>query len=761
MKKSITLFICLLLSIGLTYGASIVHGKISDKINGKPLSGVNIYLLKSKTGIISLPDGSYNLELKSGTYQIKFSYLGYENIIRTIHITDDENIELNIQMISSVMSMDELVVTASRIPEYLLEIPGRIEVISLREIRADAAKSVDELLTQTSGVIVDRSMGIFGKSVVSIRGIVGGEQGRILVLQNGIPINKSDGGSVNWNRINVNNIQKIEIFKGPGSSIYGSNAMGGVINIITKKNTQKGIHGFSTIDYGTYNTFSQNVSIGGKLSEGVKGIYWNLSANNRSSDGYINVPDSLIDETIIESSLKEKSIQALIAYDFDENNNLEFEYNFYDDARGQGIKIQTEQIREHDTHFLKGKWQGTKGIFSWNLSAFYQYENYLTIREKLKNDEYSRWDVDSKRKDLGAFVNAIIELNRHRITFGSDYKVGKVDGADVYQTSTDLVHNMGKMNNFALYIQDKYALTENLKITAGIRFDMIKFYDGEFSIQGMTQTTSFMESFIGRLEDHNWTSFTPKAAIHYNINHKLSTYIAWSNGFRAPTLDDLSRSGLISGGFKEANPNLGPETVNSIEWGINMNLNSKLRIMPGIYFMKGQDFMYYLRTGEFVFGGRKPVLRKENITEVSLMGIDIDIKYRINNNLNIYANYTYTKSEINKFDDQPELEGKSLTYTPKHMTNAGFSFEHKIANLSVNFHYQDKRYKDDENEEILDAYSTIDAKIWKEFNFENISWLKSLNLSIDANNLMNKTYLVHNDQISMGRFITGSVTLFF
>lgn len=223
----------------MTYGSGVVHGKIADKTSGNTLSGVNVRLLNTNKGASSDQDGNYKIELESGIQLIEFSYVGYENILRTINIKDRNSIELNIQMISTVLSIDELVVTASRIPEYMTEIPGRIEVVSLKDIKATSAKSVDELLTQTSGVIVDRSLGIFSKSVVGIRGIAGGEQGRILVLQNGVPINKTDGGSVNWNRINVNDIQKIEIFKGPGSSIYGSNAMGGVINILTKKNTLK------------------------------------------------------------------------------------------------------------------------------------------------------------------------------------------------------------------------------------------------------------------------------------------------------------------------------------------------------------------------------------------------------------------------------------------------------------------------------------------------------------------------------------------
>jgi len=190
---------------------------------------------------------------------------------------------------------------------------------------------------------------------------------------------------------------------------------------------------------------------------------------------------------------------------------------------------------------------------------------------------------------------------------------------------------------------------------------------------------------------------------------------------------------------------------------MNIKLGDKLKLMPGIYYMKGEDFMYYLATGEKIFGGRKDVLQKQNISEVSIFGADLNLKYQFNDKLSLYANYTYTNSEIKKFDDQPELEGKSLTYTPDHMVNAGFNFEHNIANFSLNFHYQDKRFRDDENEEILADYATFDAKIWKEVSMKNLK----LNIYLDVNNLMDHTYMVHDDQISMGRFITLGTSLKF
>jgi iron complex outermembrane receptor protein len=760
MKKPILCLLSILLFMNVVVRAEKIYGKITDKTSGKKLTGVNITVNHGEKGSSSDQQGNYNLLLDKGTYQIVFSHVGYEDYVLFIH-TNKKNHEYNINLIPKNLSVEEVVITASRTAEYKTEVPGRIDVISPKAIGASAAQNADNLLSQTSGITVDRSMGIFGKSVVSIRGVTGSEQGRVLVMQNGIPINKTDGGSVNWNRFMVNNIEKIEVFKGPGSSIFGSNAMGGVINIITTKNLDNGINGMAGLDYGTYNTFGQKISLNGKLNEGQKGFYWDLNAFNRNSDGYITLIEKAMDEYTIKSGLKEKGINVRIGYDVSKHNLIELEYNFYDDKRGQGEKIKEEQTRDHDTHYLRAHWKAGSGFLKWNISTYFQHEDYLSVREKQKKGKYSKWYVDSNRDDLGIIANFTAQINRHHISFGGDFRLGKVNGADVYKTSTDIVHNLGKMNNVAFYFQDKISIIEKLKLTVGGRLDFVKFYDGAFFIDEMTNITSNMENLAGNFDNNNWKAFTPKAAIHYNFTPSTNTYFSYSQGFRAATLDDLCRSGWISGGFKIANPNLGPEKIYSYEWGMNIQLNSKLSILPSVYYMIGKDFLYYLNTDKKM--GKRFIRQKQNITEVEIYGFDLDVKYKLNSQFSTYTNYTYNHSKIKKFDQNTDLVGKALTYTPKHMVNAGFIWKNKIINSSVNFHYQDKRYSDDANkdENILDDYATFDFKVWKKIQLSIENEKMYFEFSASVNNVFNKTYLIHKEDISMGRFIMTSVKFFF
>lgn len=101
---------------------------------------------------------------------------------------------------------------------------------------------------------------------VSIRGLAGDEQGRTLVLFDGIPINTSDEGSVNWNSIHIDNVQRIEVFKGPGSSLYGNSAMGGVINIISKRPVSPFSLNTSG-SYGSLNTWKTDLGLSSRIND--------------------------------------------------------------------------------------------------------------------------------------------------------------------------------------------------------------------------------------------------------------------------------------------------------------------------------------------------------------------------------------------------------------------------------------------------------------------------------------------------------------
>ncbi|MEX1312607.1 MAG: TonB-dependent receptor plug domain-containing protein, partial [Desulfotignum sp.] len=234
--------------------------------------------------------------------------------------------------------LEEVVVTATRFLTEKDRVPGRITVITADDIKNTPFERVDELLQQVSGLQSTRTDGIFELSPqVIMRGLGGNVPGRTLVLIDGTPASTGDTGNMRWNRLNLADIERIEVFKGPGSSIYGSNAMGGVINIITKR-PEKPFSGNVSAGYGTFDTKQGAVRLGGRQA-GDQGFYGQIAATGLESDGYTSLTEKSRDyDNRIDRFVEEFNVSAKLGYDFDDASSLELGYAYYDDRRGEGYK---------------------------------------------------------------------------------------------------------------------------------------------------------------------------------------------------------------------------------------------------------------------------------------------------------------------------------------------------------------------------------------------------------------------------------------
>ncbi|MBC8174742.1 MAG: TonB-dependent receptor, partial [Candidatus Marinimicrobia bacterium] len=384
-----------------TLSQTTITGRVIDSKTDQLLSGANIVLVGADLGTTSNKEGQYQLSIaEPGEYVLRVSFIGYKEAVRNLSLGQNQKLTVNIQLRPTILRGDIVLVTATKTERRLSEIPGRVEVITQEELKSLPSQKLDDVLKYSSGLNVHRTSGIFEiRPVVSLRGVSGDEPGRTLVLVNGVPINKSDTGVANWNRINVNNIKQVEIFKGAGSSLYGNNAMGGVINIITQTPVEK-FSGGANVSYGTYNTLSTNFNLSMRKNDK---LYFDVDGFYRRSDGYIDLPDTLKTEYTVPLFLDEKGISAQMGFDLNPATSVKVLYDYYDDKRGEGEKIEEVdgKHRHFDTHFFQGKFTRRRENSKYELNGFYQYENYLRVDERITKGEYQKFDVASDRVDKG------------------------------------------------------------------------------------------------------------------------------------------------------------------------------------------------------------------------------------------------------------------------------------------------------------------------------------------------------------------------
>jgi iron complex outermembrane receptor protein len=655
--------------------------------------------------------------------------------------------------------LPEVVITATRTPLNPEDFPGRVEIISKVQLESVPANNIDDLLKDATGIEIGRTNGIFSKNAsVTLRGLNGSY--RSLILVDGIPINKSDGGSVNWNRLSAGNVDRIEVVEGPGSALYGGNAMSGTINIITKEPA----HRFETsasLLAGSFGTLGASVFAGGKAKK--NGFSWSVNSFARRGDGYNTAPDSIRDSTDVPIYLKEFSLGGRLAYQFKSGGKLSLDLNYYDDERGDGFKAFEGGYNKFTTGNIHLDYKAN--ILGWTatIAGFYQAEDFQNLKESLKYDKnppyaytgYSLYESAALRVDKGLWMSFTRRLHpNHNVTFGSDLKLGSVKGADTYYTSTDIIHNEGKMDILAFFVQDEISMYKNrLRGIIGLRYDAARFSDASFSIEEPTSISDFMTGLTGPYENSNWQALSPKLSLLYVLRQDQRIYFAYGHGFRPPILDDMCRNRNISKGFKLANPVLRPENMDNFELGGNFKLWKKISLKPTVYYSIGRDFNYFVNTGDSLMAGNKlkPILKRQNVAGVEIFGFQLYMTAELPQGLFFTFNYAHNTGTITSFDittaGTPDLSGNSLVETAPNVVYSSLRWENKWVNLRLGFQFVDASWYDDENTTKNPSYQTFDFKAWRHIS-------KAWAVSAGVQNLMNNEYLDNQGTLGLPRYLS-------
>jgi vitamin B12 transporter len=620
---------------------------------------------------------------------------------------------------------------------------NRVEIISDKELEKIPGNSIDEKISVlTSAVNISRLNDIYSyKSVVSLMGMPSNEQGRTLILLDSIALNNSATGGVNWNMLSLEDIDHIEIYKGPSSFVYGSNAMSGVINIVTKKPQSKKQ---LIASYGSNDTFLISPKVEGKIKNNAISI----GGSHFESDGYISNPNP--DQYTSKLYLRENSAFGRV-YSNTEYGNLDLYFLSYSGIRGEGSRIETAKgvSRQFDNYIYRLLWDFKIGEMSFLLKSSYLKENYLRLNEYFKNSVYYRIDSDVLREDSNMAIDSYGGKDDFSYNFGLGFKGGNLDGSDLQMLpSYSKAIDKGKMNNFYSYLSGKYKINRNLSLISALRYDNFHFYDGLYNNSLYTNN-----QVSGELKSNYYDNFSPSAQIEIKYNNNISQYLSYSRGFRNPNIEDMSLSLVKNTKFSKANPALKPEKNSSIQSGFSINIKNKLYLDPSIYSSYGSDFIYEIKTQEKALINNKQVdvYMKDNVSDVRISGFELPVKFFIDR-FYIYLNSSYSKSKILKFYSNEALEGKELAYAPKINSSLLFSYDFKLLSLSILWKYKSRQYLDDMNTNTIPAYSVFSISTYKKIS-------DNLEIAAKWENIFNKKYLESVDSKAPGSilFISSNI----
>lgn len=391
-----------------------------------------------------------------------------------------------------------------------METPVSIEVIDQGEIEESSARNLAELLQSSAGVYIKDNGGLIGKSDIIIRGFRGDQ---ILVLLDGQPYNEPNSGEVDLKQFPVEIIDKIEVLKSPASAVYGANAMGGVINIITKN--AKDIENTSVkIDSGSFDTQKYNVSRSfvGDNSNLIL-VYDKLSSDGHRKNSSIEREDLFLKYNYQISQFSD----LILSF---KNNEKETDYP------GQDPNYLSDEYLA--TLFFGPSPSGSTESIDQNIN--------LTLKQNLdtKDRKISIYNNDRKLEDLT--WNTTTDINKKGISLiQTDYlnKHTLSYGLDIIEDGVE-TDNYNKDNlNIAIFVQDKYKYNEKTSFNLGARYDDHEEYGSKFS---------------------------PRLGLVYNVNNDWTFNANAAKSFRAPSYMDLYFPGAN-------NPNLKPEETVSYDLG--------------------------------------------------------------------------------------------------------------------------------------------------------------------------------------------------
>ena len=625
-----------------------------------------------------------------------------------------------------VIPVEEIDKTAARSERDVLDVPGDVTKITREQIERSGARDVPELLRREAGVFVTNSTTNREGYVVEFRGFNngGGNGSSTLVLLDGRRVNEPATSNPDWAFIPLDNVESIEVARGPASALYGDNAVAGVVHIHTLR-PEKGLRAIVRGRSGSFDTDEGSAWLGGGAGPVTASAFF----DGYQTDGYRD-----------HSALDGARGQMDIAVDLFGRGELGVRGG-YDSSRRERPGALTEAEIDDDPR------QAAPGSLANQRKArerFGQLWLDLELTEQLSFhfDGYHRRrndrDVDgdpffffnSQSESDANGLNTQFELDvapcgfRSRTILGGDWLQEDVDFDSVTgffpfdEFSIFPSATSARRKLLGLYLQEELNLTEDLILSAGLRRDTVR-YHGSDALQP------------GRAFRDRFSEWSPKAALTWRVLEPVSLYASYSRGFRFPNIDEAF-------GFFGFSPGLVPQTSDGYEVGAKVRTR-RIALNLALYDMEVEDeiFLNPLLPNAFF-----PTIvgTNDNVDRVRHRGLELWTNLRPWDWLELYGSYTLDDVKFAR-DSVTDLDGHRMPITPRHRGNAGFTlFLPWGFELGANANYVGSRFatNDVTNRLKLPSYASYDLRVgWRHELWHGFS----LGLEGLAYNVTNRQYV--------------------
>jgi outer membrane receptor for ferrienterochelin and colicins len=660
---------------------AVLYGSVTST-SGVPLRAVVRDVADGRAAFADA-QGHYRFTLTSGTTVVRIAHIGYAPVIDTVTVAPGDSLERDYRLEPAPVELQPTIVTAAKHSQLLDESATSVAVMNDSDIARRAVTTVDEAVNRAPGVL-------FLNGQVNIRGSSGFVEGlgsRVLLLVDGVPANQGDRGGIDWDMVPLADVNRVEVVKGAGSSLYGSAAFGGVVNLIThdipvgwhaRLRATGGAYANPPADLWTFRDYTGGLGgLDATGSYGTEKLRGSLTLGGRHSDGYREQDRSDQWETAGRAEWHPQPGTRFTA----SGAWTSHQYQVFpiwcvpgrcDDTRGQAYQpfmIDTSgsgSYTRSDKGYVTATLDRTaSGSLAWQARGSW-------VRSHFTDYNPDDWSVSDR---LGAELRGVLHAagrGDRVVTFG-------VEGAHTGITS-DIFGDSGRVGDHTEVALGPYAQAEQrvgrVRLTAGLRLDHVIVDD--------TGRTTVLSPRIG-------------AALRSGVGTWRASI---GRGFRAPTLAERYVTTRAFGFEVIPNPALDPETAWSFELGNGAPLASWGRLDAALFWTEAYDLL----EPTFVLNAGVQKIQIQNISRARIRGLDASLTTAA-------LVRGLTSSIAYLFLDARDLTTDSvLSFRPKHMVTLGADYQWRAFSVGAEFRYT-SRIERIELEPVFGGDPRVSAKV--------------------------------------------------
>jgi len=667
--------------------AQQLQAKVSGTVmnaKGRPVANVQILSLQGK--LLSVTDSEGVFAIAASTKAIQIAAREY--VTATVTIKPGESPQIILEQ-----PLGSITVTAYRSPLASQDSPASTRILNTQQLRQAAAPALDGKLRQIPGFeLFRRSSSLVANPTtegVSLRGLGSTAASRSLVVFDDIPLNDPYGGWVHWQELPELAIHSVEVVRGGASDLYGSSAIGGVINVIPVRPQANSLQ-LST-SYGGLAT-TENALLGTTKF----GKWYGLAAGGlTATDGYTLIAPQFRGPVDQPSNVHAQNAMAELDRSLSPSDRIFLRGSMYNDARHNGTPLTTNGTR---------LWRAATGA-DWNNLVLRLYgdnehyrQTFSSIATGRVSEKLTRYAEDPAT-ELGAVVHWHHSLADNLLVLaGADtHDVRAADYETLYTGTNPLLYTTARQRQTGEYGEILFTPAA-WTISGSARVDHFSNFDArQYTSITATSLPSFSE-----------TVFDPRLGLTRRILPNLALNASAFRAYRAPTQNELYRTGQVGQQVTQPNPNLRSERATGWEAGFQTDLPHYASSLRVSYFWTQVNRPITALTLSTT--PTQTLLKRNNLGQIESRGISLDFATQPVRWIALEGGYQYADATVTKFAQQPNLVGKWIPQVPRNMATAQARFtQPRIGLLSLQARYGGRQFDDDQNTNLLHNYFRLDV----------------------------------------------------